>query len=157
MDRFCEELRRERESRGVSLEIMSQETKISQRHLLALEQGRYDSLPGGIFRRGILRSYVSTLGLEPSSWMLRFESCLAEMEGVGESSLKLAEFAENVRRSRGEKSRREPTRWPGVFAMVVLLLVFGWALWRFALRGHLVLSYAGQPAPRLQIRPAHPA
>ena len=58
MERFCDELRWEREQRKVSIEAICEETKISARHLLALEAGEYSELPGGVFRKGILRSYL---------------------------------------------------------------------------------------------------
>ena len=144
MERFSDDLRRERERQNVSLETMSQITKVSQRHLLELEAGDFASLPGGVFRKGILRSYLSTLQLDPALWMARFEGCLAEMDALAAAPAAIEEFAENVRRGRVE-TIREPVRWPGVVAMVLLLLVFGWCVWRFALRGHVVLTHLGPP------------
>ena len=146
MERFSDDLRRERERQEVSLETMSQITKVSQRHLHELETGDFASLPGGVFRKGILRSYLSTLHLEPAPWVERFEQCLAEMEAPVDSPAAIEEFAENVRRSRPE-TVREPGRWPGVVAMVLLLLVFGWCVWRFALRGHVLLTHLRSPEP----------
>ncbi len=64
MERFCDELRRERERRKVSIEKICEETKVSVRYLHALDAGEYDSLPGGVFRKGIVRSYITTLGLD---------------------------------------------------------------------------------------------
>ncbi len=78
MERFCDELRWEREQRKVSIEAICEETKISARHLRALEAGEYRELPGGVFRKGIVRSYLGALGLEESSWLQRFESSLRE-------------------------------------------------------------------------------
>lgn len=152
MERFCDDLRWEREHRGVSLEAISGVTKISQRHLAALESGDYASLPGGVFRKGILRGYLSTLGLDPDPWVRRFDECLAAFERPLDSPEQLAAFAENVRRSRGLGPSHEPTRWPGVFFMVVVLVAFGWCVWRFALRGHVVLSQV-RPAPVRAVAP----
>ena len=59
MERFCDELRWERERRQVSIEKISDETKVSSRHLQALEAGEYGALPGGVFRKGIVRSYLA--------------------------------------------------------------------------------------------------
>ena len=147
MERFCDDLRRERERQGVSLETISQITKVSRRHLLELEAGDYANLPGGVFRKGIVRSYLSTLQLDPVPWLHRFEQCLAALEQPPDTPESVAEFAENIRRNRGE-TRREPARWPGVVAMLLLLLVFGWCVWRFALKGHVLLTHRlpSQPA-----------
>ena len=63
MERFCDELRWEREQRKVSIEAICEQTKVSPRHLRALEAGEYSELPGGVFRKGIVRSYLAALGL----------------------------------------------------------------------------------------------
>ena len=151
MDSFSDDLRRERERQGVSLESISQITKVSQRHLQELEAGEFGSLPGGVFRKGILRAYLSALHLEPVPWVERFEQTLAELEKPAETPESLAQFAENISRNRPETPSPESNRWPGVVGMLLLLLVFGWCVWRFALRGHVVLTH-------LQLRPpAHAA
>src|SRR5258708_10762592 len=61
---FGERMRREREMRGVSLEEIALSTKISKRHLDALEQENFDSLPGGIFTRGFVRAYARYLCID---------------------------------------------------------------------------------------------
>src|SRR5271154_4079826 len=99
MERFCDELRWERERRKVSLEKISEETKVSSRHLHALEAGEYNELPGGVFRKGIVRSYLGVLGLDEVSWLERFEASLRE-SGAATETEDWAEFAENVRRNR---------------------------------------------------------
>jgi cytoskeleton protein RodZ len=64
MGAFGEKLRREREMRGVTLDEISESTKISRRHLESLEKEDFDSLPGGIFNRGFVRAYARFLGLD---------------------------------------------------------------------------------------------
>lgn len=136
MERFCDELRGERERRHISLEKISEETKISSRHLLALEAGEYTSLPGGVFRKGIVRSYLRAVGLEESPWIERFEASLRE-SGTAGTEDDWTEFAENVRRNRGGLKRDADIRWIGVAAMVVGLVALGWGVWKFALHGRL--------------------
>ena len=63
MASFGENLRRERELRGVDLRDIADATKISVRFLQALEQDRVDVLPGGIFPRAFVRQYAKELGL----------------------------------------------------------------------------------------------
>src|SRR5579863_2566159 len=64
MPSFGENLKREREMRGVSLEEMSETTKISVRLLRALEQDHFAELPGGVFTRSFIRAYAQYLGLD---------------------------------------------------------------------------------------------
>jgi cytoskeleton protein RodZ len=72
MSTFGEELRLQRVSRGIALEEITAVTKISQRHLVALEQDRFGQLPGGILSKGIVRGYVGAIGLDPRDWTDRF-------------------------------------------------------------------------------------
>lgn len=137
MERFCDELRWERERRKVSIETICEETKVSSRHLLALEAGEYSQLPGGVFRKGIVRSYLSALGLDEEPWIERFEASLRESGAAGTDGNDWIEFAENVRRNRAGIERATGTRWMGVGIMVVSLVALGWGVWKFALHGRL--------------------
>lgn len=136
MERFCDELRWERERRKVSIEKICAETKVSSRHLHALEAGEYDSLPGGVFRKGIVRSYLAALGLEEAPWIERFEASLRE-SGASGTEDDWTEFAENVRRNRGGIQAGTSLRWMGVAGMVASLMALGWGVWKFALHGRL--------------------
>jgi cytoskeleton protein RodZ len=137
MERFCDELRWERERRKVSIEKICEETKVASRHLLALEAGEYDALPGGVFRKGIVRSYLRALGLDEVPWIERFEASLRESGAVADRE-DWAEFAENVRRNRMGNESRTGLRWVGVAAMAGSLVALGWGVWKFALHGRLI-------------------
>src|ERR1700733_6151310 len=135
MERFCDELRWERERRKVSIEKICEETKISSRHLHALEAGEYDSLPGGVFRKGIVRSYLAALGLDEVPWIERFEASLRESGADNPQAADGAEFAENVGRNRVGTGSTTGMRWVGVGVMVGSLVALGWGVWKFALHG----------------------
>jgi cytoskeleton protein RodZ len=137
MERFCDELRWERERRKVSIEKICEETKVASRHLLALEAGEYNALPGGVFRKGIVRSYLRALGLDEVPWIERFEASLRESGTVADRE-DWAEFAENVRRNRMGSESRTGLRWLGVAAMAGSLVALGWGVWKFALHGRLI-------------------
>jgi transcriptional regulator with XRE-family HTH domain len=59
-----QELKRERELRGITLKEISASTKISQKFLKALEEDQPEILPGKFFIKGILRSYALAIGLD---------------------------------------------------------------------------------------------
>ncbi len=69
---FGEHLKREREMRGVSLEEISAATRISTRFLEALENERWEQLPGGIFNRGFIRAEAHFLGLDEESLVAEY-------------------------------------------------------------------------------------
>jgi cytoskeleton protein RodZ len=138
MERFCDELRWERERRQVSIEKICEETKVASRHLLALEAGEYDALPGGVFRKGIVRSYLAALGLDEVPWIERFEASLRESGAASAEGRDWAEFAENVRRNRVGAESKTNLRWAGVAMMLGSLAALGWSVWKFALHGRLI-------------------
>lgn len=137
MERFGDELRLERERRQISIETICAVTKVSSRHVTALEEGNYKELPGGVFRKGIVRSYLSVLGVDESAWMERFEASLRATGATELHDDDWVEFAENVRRNRGSKGQGTAPRWVGVAVMVAMLAVLGWGVWKYVLHGRL--------------------
>src|ERR1700754_2311252 len=131
MERFCDELRWERERRKVSIEKICDETKVASRHFVALEAGDYSAMPGGVFRKGIVRSYLAAGGLEEAPWLERFGARPRESGANGTEVIEdWAEFAENVRRNRTGTESKMEMRWVGVGMMLMALAALGWGVWR---------------------------
>jgi cytoskeletal protein RodZ len=65
MSSFGEELRRERELRGIPLREVAEATKVNLRYLQALERNEFEHLPGGVFNRGFVRAYAQYIGVDP--------------------------------------------------------------------------------------------
>jgi cytoskeletal protein RodZ len=138
MERFCDELRGERERRKISIETICEVTKISSRHVRALEAGEYNELPGGVFRKGIVRSYLKVLELDEVPWIERFEATMREHGTSEPNEEDWAEFAENVRRNRGGAESANKLRWMGVVMMLAMLAALGWGVWKFVLHGRFL-------------------
>ena len=100
MGNFGEDLRMERLARGVALEDITAVTKISQRHLIALEQERFRLLPGGILSKGIVRSYVGALGLDPTDWTERYLKAYNDSGQMLDDDRSWTAFAANVGKAR---------------------------------------------------------
>ena len=64
MESTASKLKTKRESLDISLEQVSEYTRISIHHLKSLESGRYADLPGGMYNRAILRAYCDEIGLD---------------------------------------------------------------------------------------------
>lgn len=73
MESFGHYLRRERESRGISLEDVFRRTRISMPVLQALESGDTSNLPTRVILRGFIKSYAKAVGLNPEEALRRFE------------------------------------------------------------------------------------
>jgi cytoskeleton protein RodZ len=138
MGSFGEELRTERLSRGVALEDITAVTKISQRHLIALEQDRFRLLPGGILNKGIVRGYVGALGLDERDWTERFlKAYRASGQALDEDGW--TAFATNVGKARIQQHEAMElrVRWMGALMLVVGVAILGFfAVRYYGLRSH---------------------
>lgn len=67
MASFGEELRRERELRGISLREVAEATKVNIRFLEAMERNDFGVLHGGLYNRGIVRAYCKFIGADPEA------------------------------------------------------------------------------------------
>lgn len=90
----------ERLSRGVALEEITAVTKISQHHLVALEQERFRLLPGGILSKGIVRGYTGALGLDQHDWIERFLKASSASGLTADEDRGWTAFASNVGKAR---------------------------------------------------------
>ena len=134
MVQFGDELRLEREQRGVSLETMCASTKLSVRQLLDVEAGNFRELPGGIFRKGFVRSYLRALDLDEPLWLERFEASYRASGFADASETDWTSFAENVRNNRlGGKASSFDRKWLGVLGMALLLFLLAVCVWKFVL------------------------
>jgi cytoskeletal protein RodZ len=70
-------LRRARVRRGLTLQQISDETKIPCRRLEALEQGNLAALPGGFYGRSEVRAYAEMVHADPNDALARLERALA--------------------------------------------------------------------------------
>ena len=109
---FGDYLREAREARGVTLQQISATTHVSVRLLEALEQERFDLLPGGVFTISFVRQYARLVDLDENEAVSRVKQVARPVElALGEwntkstegddAGAKLAEFfTDFVRRHR---------------------------------------------------------
>jgi cytoskeletal protein RodZ len=131
MGKFGEDLRMERISRGMALEDITEVTKISHRHLVALEEERFRLLPGGILSKGIVRGYAAALGLDQNAWTDRF---LKASSANGDSvENDWTAFAANVGRARLLKHEAAELRlrWVGVGLLAFTVVLAGFFTVRY--------------------------
>jgi len=109
-------LARARMAQGLSLEDVAGQLKFSARQLEALEQERFDELPGSTFARGMVRGYARLLKLDA-------EPLLAQLEGrfeIPDANQLLARYRQPVPFS--DQSRRSNLAY-GALSIVVLVVV----------------------------------
>jgi cytoskeleton protein RodZ len=133
MGNFGEDLRKERLTRGVALEDISAVTKISQRHLIALEQERFRLLPGGILSKGIVRGYAGALGLDAQDWTERFLSACNTSGQMSDDERGWTTFASNVGKARilHREAVEVRLRWVGAILMLLAVIAGGFLAFRY--------------------------
>jgi len=133
MGSFGEDLRKERLTRGVALEDISAVTKISQRHLIALEQERFRLLPGGILSKGIVRGYASALGLDPQDWTERFLHACSSSGQLTDDERDWTAFASNVGKARilNREAFEVRLRWIGAILLLLAVVAGGFLAVRY--------------------------
>ena len=79
---FGSYLKHERELRGVPLDEIAQSTKISISFLRALEENRFEDLPGEVFIRGFIRSYGQAIGSNVDELMAAYHESGSKREDI---------------------------------------------------------------------------
>jgi cytoskeletal protein RodZ len=90
-------LKKERETRNISLEQVSKFTKIKQHHLKAIEEGRCELLPPTPYVKGYLNVYAKYLALDPKKIVLQYEEYLKRL--IPPESIELQHDAPSKKKS----------------------------------------------------------
>src|SRR5919109_741807 len=84
-----EKLRLARETRGIALREISEQTRISMRYLEAIESDNYGNLPGGIFNRSFIRAYAKFIGYDEHEAIEDYARTLREQGESSDDEVKL--------------------------------------------------------------------
>jgi cytoskeleton protein RodZ len=135
---FGEKLKLEREKRKITLEQISASTKIGTRMLQALEEDKFNQLPGGIFNKGFVRAYARFVGLDEDQTVADYMQASGdappapvEIEAREDGTREAAESVRRLESSSDEPSRPLPWGW---FAAVLLVVALALSLWSHSRR-----------------------
>ncbi|PYX81958.1 MAG: hypothetical protein DMG70_16980 [Acidobacteria bacterium] len=150
MGNFGERLKKTRENRKITLEEVAKSTKISTRMLHALEEEKFNELPGGVFNKGFVRAYARYLGLDEAKTLADYLSAVGGEPVSRPEDVELRAIAERKERE-GTVNRSTGLPW-GALAVLLLLVALGLGIWGFysreQVRGALVhhSSTSARPA-----------
>ncbi|MGB9606729.1 MAG: helix-turn-helix domain-containing protein [Bryobacteraceae bacterium] len=68
-----------RHKRGLSLEQIAEATKISLAYLRAIEEGRFERLPGGIYDLNYLRQYARAIQFDEEELLAHYRAVTGQM------------------------------------------------------------------------------
>ena len=140
-------LRDQREARGLGLPEIEKSLRIRRQHLEAIEEGRFDKLPGAAYIPAFLRAYAAHVGLDAEKVMTAYH--LSGPVPIKRPLTLPADFP--------IVEKRAPI---GLAVLTVLLVVgAGYAAWHYLPREQAVVAEKVPPVPDrlLASRPATPA
>ena len=115
---FGEFLLSSRQAKGLSLEQVSEQTKIPVSKLKELENEDLDKLPAAVFVKGFVKAYAAAVGVNAAEAVQLFEKCI------------------NARLQSGEIVPTEPPKkassvWPKLMLSIVILGLFAFVLVKY--------------------------
>ena len=137
----------QREARGLSIADVEKRIRIRRNYVEAIEQGRFDLLPGAAYIPAFLRMYASYLGLDPEKVLTAYQ--LSGPVPIKRPVALPADFP--------LVEKRAPL---GLAVLTVLLAIgAGYAVWHYLPRHKTVIAEKVPPVPDrlLASRPATPA
>ena len=162
---FGEELRREREIRGISLKEIADATKISRRFLEAIEKNDHRTLPAPVFTRGFVREYARYLGLNAEEIVGRYNQGAAGDDRIEKTTHleRLMEAGPLRERARAEIPPFYARIDPKLYGLVLIVAALAGIIWWAVTRKHELRKEAevssrsaaipSRPAPRFAPTP----
>ncbi|WP_226604298.1 helix-turn-helix domain-containing protein [Bacillus cereus] len=80
MTELGQKLKEAREAKGLSIDQLHEITKIQKRHLVAIEEGNYDVLPGAFYARAFIKQYADAVGLNGEELLVEHQSTIPQSE-----------------------------------------------------------------------------
>ena len=139
-------LRDQREARGLSLTDVEKSLRLRRSHLEAIEEGRFDKLPGAAYIPAFLRAYAAHVDLDPEKVMTAYQ--LSGPVPIKRPVALPADFP--------IVEKRAPI---GLAVLTILLVVgAGYGVWHYMPREQAVLAEKVPPVPDrlLASRPSAP-
>jgi cytoskeleton protein RodZ len=144
-----QDIRAARQRRGDDLATVSRALKIRKDHLEALEEDRFEALPGRTYAVGFIRAYADYLGLDPVQSVERFKREIAGRAGGAEPTTG-GTFSADL------EERRLPHGWVVMAVIVLAAIVYG--AYHLAMSADTLLKPAVAPVPsRIAAKPFIPA
>jgi cytoskeletal protein RodZ len=121
-----EKLRLARETRGIALRDISEETRISMRYLEAIESDDYRRLPGGICNRSFIRAYAKQIGYDEQQAVEEYTTMMHDRgEETDEASSK--PFKSPVYTDDGGNHNRSPLA--TILLAIIILTALSACVW----------------------------
>src|SRR5699024_4807211 len=129
-------LKEARIAKDLSLDSLQETTKIQKRYLVAIEEGKFDILPGKFYARAFIKEYANAVGLDPNELLEEFKEEVPQNEETDTT-----QYTRIQRSKRENASTKAPAFFSFLPTIIVILLVIGivfagWYFYKEALSGN---------------------
>jgi cytoskeletal protein RodZ len=145
MESLGKYLKAERESQNLSLQEVSESTKIREPLLRALEEDQYELISSPVYVKGFLDAYARYLGLDSNNIILQYQENYENKTPSKGPGLKQRKTSPSLERWI-TFSKRRVTLWLLIIAISVMVLLIAMVIYRISLKsrhGSLRLSEDG--------------
>lgn len=125
-----QKLRAAREAQGLTLDDLQQATKIQKRYLIAIEDEKFDELPGDFYVRAFVKQYANAVGLDGATLLKDYDDDLPATKTADYSN----HLSQAVETRRGKhQPQLESVSWtrrylPTIIIVVVVVVILA-AIW----------------------------
>lgn len=123
MEPIGEYLKRIRKSSDTSLETVAAKTKINITYLVAIEDGRFNDLPGEVFVKGFLRSYARCLGISEADVIYRYNQLRNETKETVPLENKAADLIQRAEAVNLDTKKITPIIGSAVVVFLIILAI----------------------------------
>lgn len=122
-------LKEVREQKQISLDDLQRTTKIQKRYLIAIEEGRLDTLPGLFYARAFVKTYAEAIGLDPEPL---FDQYRNELPNPQREAVTLPSRSERSKTAEAPKKRTKGNSVVSTLIAIVFIAVVVFAIWLIA-------------------------
>lgn len=131
-------LQKARQAKGYTLDDLQQITKIQKRYLIAIEDEKFDELPGDFYVRAFVKQYADTVGLDGEDLLKEYDDDLpkAKTAEYSDHITQAVESRASQHKTIGNQVSKSRKYVPTIIITVVIILVLA-AIWFTAIaRSH---------------------
>jgi len=132
MKEIGELLQDAREKKGISLDVISKETKISVRQLRALEEGDFSCFAGKVYLKGALRNYAEAVGIDCRELFALYEHNISKnIPAADGKKVELSKKGEDTAKIDKMFVRKAKRPFPAstLIWLAVFIVVIGGSIW----------------------------
>ncbi len=152
-------LREERERQGLSLDTVSDKTKISRSCLAAIEEGNDNLLPHPVYAKGFIKNYARLLGVDHEEFAARLSNVYQVEEPTPFRDISLVADIpdDDCGCSMPSSAPRPPVGlWLAGAGAVIVVLALGWYLFAHVFSGSGSSGDEAKPAETSVVAPSKP-